>query len=191
MRQFSSRQERVWLLPDPCEPHMKALDGAEMLKNKRGSSGGEDTEIFVPPPVISFSKMLEIPAKNPYWLISCLECLRTGIVKIGEAVTSCWSWMTVSVLRSARWAASNLSSSFSSKDLSIGFGVVATVVEAVVFCRDSKWNAIGRRGSLLSSSDELSASDGVFWISDLEVWVVMGLSNFRISAMVSNLVIPT
>jgi hypothetical protein len=65
---------------------MKALDGAEMLKNTRGSPV---VRLDIPVSSLTLlSKRLDMPARKPYWLKCCLEHLSTGTVKIGDPVTS-------------------------------------------------------------------------------------------------------
>jgi hypothetical protein len=65
---------------------MKALDGAEMLKNTRGSPV---VRLDVPDSSLALlSKRLDMPARKPYWLKYCLEHLSTSTVKIGDLETS-------------------------------------------------------------------------------------------------------
>jgi len=95
LKQFSNRQERVWLLPDPWDPQMKVLDGAVTLKKIRGSW------LLDLSFVSCFSRMSVKPPSRPYWGIASVvpfksslsACSRIGMVNIGVVFTSrspCW-----------------------------------------------------------------------------------------------------
>jgi hypothetical protein len=128
IKQFSSRQDRVWLLPEPWEPQIKALEGAEILKNSRGSTGRLGREASGFPPAFE-SRTLDKPAKKPYWLKRLLEWSRTFFVNKGVLDTSCWFCKLESLLRSAICAAKSRASSV----CAIAFGAASAGIGALGF----------------------------------------------------------
>lgn len=103
---------------------MNALEGAEMLKNRRGSAGrlGPVALIFI---AAFESRTSDMPAKKPYWLKNFSEWSRTFLVNNGVPDTSCKSWETEPVSRSFMWAAKRRESSVCAI---VALGVVGTGV---------------------------------------------------------------
>jgi hypothetical protein len=67
---------------------MKALEGADMLKNKRGSCIRDPWLRCLNSSELSIA---DRPAMKPYWLKCGRKCSRTDFVKTGVLLISCCS----------------------------------------------------------------------------------------------------